>query len=286
MGAIPVLNDNQMNALRRIVGANQKVNLTVTPRGKSRHLPTYPEDGESVLLSAHQFTVVDASVPAEGETPAMLAVSVVDGHNPNSTTAGRLNGTSYAAVSITLAENIATFYIYAADGQICALRHTLESDLFPVLLLAEVTVANGLLTIAQRSFTDNPIVPVKESVYGALTLGYSMTYADHVLSVNYTVAVSMYRNNVPLTLAPTALIPAADPQTLSVYITTLTPPPNTPPEVGFTFGAVPSGAEWFLSLFRFTLTQTAATNALAIHYRNVDRFVLSFTEVYLNASET
>lgn len=44
MGGIPVLNDNQMNALRRLVGTNPKLNLTVTPQSKSRKLPTYAED--------------------------------------------------------------------------------------------------------------------------------------------------------------------------------------------------------------------------------------------------
>ena len=44
MGGIPVLNDNQMNALRRVVGTNQKFDLTVAPQGKSRRLPSYPED--------------------------------------------------------------------------------------------------------------------------------------------------------------------------------------------------------------------------------------------------
>ena len=43
MGGIPVLNDKQMNALRRIVGTNQKFNLTVVPKGKNRRLPSYSE---------------------------------------------------------------------------------------------------------------------------------------------------------------------------------------------------------------------------------------------------
>lgn len=55
MGGIPVLNDNQMNALRRVVGTNPKLNLTVTPQSKSRKLPTYGEDvtatGTDVVLA-------------------------------------------------------------------------------------------------------------------------------------------------------------------------------------------------------------------------------------------
>lgn len=46
MGGIPVLNDSQLTALRRVVGTNQKLNLTVTPQGKSRKLPTYSDDDQ------------------------------------------------------------------------------------------------------------------------------------------------------------------------------------------------------------------------------------------------
>ena len=44
MGNIPVLSDSQMTSLRRVVGTNQRFDLTVTPKGKARRIPAYPED--------------------------------------------------------------------------------------------------------------------------------------------------------------------------------------------------------------------------------------------------
>lgn len=44
MGGIPLLNDNQMNSLRRILGTNQKLNLTVSHHGKTRKLPSFEEE--------------------------------------------------------------------------------------------------------------------------------------------------------------------------------------------------------------------------------------------------
>lgn len=46
MGHIPLLNDSQMSALRRVLGENPNLDLTGTQPGKSRRLPSY--DGEVV----------------------------------------------------------------------------------------------------------------------------------------------------------------------------------------------------------------------------------------------
>ena len=47
MGGIPVLNDQQMTALRRVVGTPQKFDLTVAPKVNSRRLPSYADDVET-----------------------------------------------------------------------------------------------------------------------------------------------------------------------------------------------------------------------------------------------
>lgn len=46
MGKIPCLTRGQIRSLGRILGTDQKLNLTVPPRSKARHLPEYPEDAE------------------------------------------------------------------------------------------------------------------------------------------------------------------------------------------------------------------------------------------------
>lgn len=70
MGGIPVLNDNQMNALRRVIGTNQKFDLTVAPQGKSRRLPSYPEE-ETAASTEGMFRVTengDGTVAVGGGT--------------------------------------------------------------------------------------------------------------------------------------------------------------------------------------------------------------------------
>ena len=60
MGGIPVLNDNQMNALRRIVGTNQKFNLTVAPKVNSRRLPSYADEGGDSVGHPFDAMIVNA----------------------------------------------------------------------------------------------------------------------------------------------------------------------------------------------------------------------------------
>ena len=80
MGGIPVLNDNQMNALRRVIGTNQKFDLTVAPQGKSRRLPSYPE--EETAASAEYngyFTLKDVSTRDEQGNITAVRIAVCDG---------------------------------------------------------------------------------------------------------------------------------------------------------------------------------------------------------------
>lgn len=93
MGGIPVLNDNQMNALRRIVGTNQKFDLTVTPKGKTRRLPTYPDDEDASTEYTGQFYVYVEFDDSTGD----YYVWCINGENASDTYAGNIanaNGTN------------------------------------------------------------------------------------------------------------------------------------------------------------------------------------------------
>lgn len=50
MGGIPVLDDSQMNVLRRVVGTNQKFDLTGPKKSQVRRFPTYEEDNAIVTF--------------------------------------------------------------------------------------------------------------------------------------------------------------------------------------------------------------------------------------------
>lgn len=83
MGGIPVLNDSQLTALRRVVGTNQKLNLTVTPQGKPRKLPSYAEDYEAAEYNGY-FKIVDASTVNESGAVSNK-IKIVDGATYDST---------------------------------------------------------------------------------------------------------------------------------------------------------------------------------------------------------
>ena len=98
MGGIPVLNDNQMNALRRVIGTNQKFDLTVAPQGKSRRLPSYPE--EETAASAEYngyFTLKDVSTRDEQGNITAVRIAVCDGETWD--TEHETSGDSYLRVN-------------------------------------------------------------------------------------------------------------------------------------------------------------------------------------------
>ncbi len=110
MGGIPVLNDNQMNALRRVVGTNQKFNLTVAPQGKSKRLPSYPE--EEAAASAEYngyFTLKDVSTRDEQGNITAVRIAVCDGetwdaeHETSGDSYLRVNYNQYAVPCEVLA---------------------------------------------------------------------------------------------------------------------------------------------------------------------------------------
>ena len=77
MSYIPVLNDSQMAALRRVLGTNQKLDLTVTPRATARRLPSYQDDQEIAASYSGYFML--ALHDAGGESSSGWRVWVVDG---------------------------------------------------------------------------------------------------------------------------------------------------------------------------------------------------------------
>lgn len=117
MGGIPVLNDNQMNALRRVIGTNQKFDLTVAPQGKSRRLPSYPE--EEAAASAEYngyFTLKDVSTRDEQGNITAVRIAVCDGetwdaeHETSGDSYLRVNNTQYS-VPCTILTDVSR-YIY------------------------------------------------------------------------------------------------------------------------------------------------------------------------------
>lgn len=75
MGGIPVLNDSQMSALRRIVGTNQKFKLVPTGKEKTRRLPVYDNNevvGGGEVIFGVLTTGCSGASGAAGFTPATL----------------------------------------------------------------------------------------------------------------------------------------------------------------------------------------------------------------------
>lgn len=103
MGGIPVLNDNQMNALRRVIGTNQKFDLTVAPQGKSRRLPSYQEEEMAATAEYNgYFTLKDVSTRDEQGNITAVRIAVCDGetwdaeHGTSGNSYLRVNYSQYA----------------------------------------------------------------------------------------------------------------------------------------------------------------------------------------------
>ena len=85
MGSIPVLNDTQMAALRRIVGTNQKKDLTTAPRGRSRRLPSSYEGG----ANSSGMDAVPAQITG-GDSSGFLVTLYANGYDNGATGTGIL----------------------------------------------------------------------------------------------------------------------------------------------------------------------------------------------------
>lgn len=223
----------------------------------------------------HQFTVTDSSTYNDDGTVKQLQVTVSE---------GMLNDVTYPSTDVPLTVGIAKYWIYAVDGQIYALNHAFQSDYFPVLLCGTVEVVEGKLSITQVNYRDYPYVPVCGSEYGAVTLVGTVSYADHVLTADYTVAVKGLLNNNALNFPSTA-IPVAENGTLLAYVKMLTVGNDVTPESGFEFSATgqPSqSVEWYQSMFQYTLTATT----FKVLFRQHPLQMFTFTKLYLNAEES
>jgi hypothetical protein len=113
-----------------------------------------------------------------------------------------------------------------------------------------------MVTIEQRNFSDNPVVPVCGAVYGATVLEYSITYANHALTVKYTIAAKIAVNNVIIELPATDIPATADSEDgyLYGYVKSLTVDYNTTPESGIVFSAdLPEERQWVQTVFSYRL---------------------------------
>lgn len=221
----------------------------------------------------HQFTVTDSSTYNEDGTVKQLQVTV---------SGGVLNDVTYPESIVPLTVGVAKYWIYAVDGQIYALNHEFQSDYFPVLLCGTVEVADGKLSITQVNYRDYPYVPACGSEYGAVTLAGTLSYADHVLTAAYTVAVKGLLNNIAFDFPATA-IPANENGVLLAYIKLLTVDNNTTAESGFEFASNPSQTvDWHHVMFRYTLTATT----FKVLFRQQPLQMFTFTKLYLNAEES
>ena len=79
MGGIPVLNDSQMNALRRVVGTNQKFDLTGTKKSQGRRLPTYEEENDAQAADVKIGAVVTSPAGGFGAGMAQDIIANTDG---------------------------------------------------------------------------------------------------------------------------------------------------------------------------------------------------------------
>lgn len=100
MGSIPVLNDNQMNALRRIVGANQTFDLTVAPRSKSRRLPEYTDE---VVVSDSEYNGYFKAILQETKD-GVKQVKIVNGADPESGICGHTDIGNVNAATLNFEE--------------------------------------------------------------------------------------------------------------------------------------------------------------------------------------
>lgn len=222
---------------------------------------------------SHQFKIMASDTNT---------ITVLNGNAPNSFSAGSLNGVEYARKDITFSSGI--YYIYAVDGNVYALKHRFHSDLIPALLIGVVTVAGGMVTIEQRNFSDNPVVPVCGAVYGATELGYSITYANYALTVKYTVASKIAVNNVVIELTATDIPTTAEGKDgyLYGYVKSLTVDYNTTPEGGIVFSAdLPEERQWVQTVFSYRLHDN--TFRVLSRMENPQNFV--FAPFPLNAVE-
>ena len=106
-GGIPVLNERQMSALRRIVGSNQKINLTGTPKGKTRRLPTYQEaEEEASTESGGMFHLGIETETVGGTEKVYLTVDWPESNSSDPTLVGKFgNNIIYYINKIELTKN-------------------------------------------------------------------------------------------------------------------------------------------------------------------------------------
>ena len=164
MGSIPVLNDKQMSALRRIVGTNQKIDLTTNTQNRTRRFPGTSEVENVDAGYNGYFKIVNKSTYDDTGKISEFKIGVVDGetYNSESGTSGAsiayINGTNVSinAFTSSVSSGKTTFvqleYIYATGATAIKLSEgaLLPSDdsMFHVLI-GRVNFNSGAMSIEQ-----------------------------------------------------------------------------------------------------------------------------------------
>ena len=123
MGSIPVLNDNQMNALRRIVGANQTFDLTVASKGKARRLPEYTDE----TVSVSEYNGYFKAVLIESES-GVKQVQIVNGADPESNICGHTDIGNVNTATLDFDAGKFVFLKGEYDGENWSLSFVMESS--------------------------------------------------------------------------------------------------------------------------------------------------------------
>lgn len=162
MASIPVLNDRQMNALRRLTGTSRKFNLVPTAKAKTRNLPSYEEEVNTEVVYNGYFTI---KTRMEGEAQKIV---VCDGksYNPATGQSGvsrcKVNEYNYSIQSTTISpENGSKMIIlvYTPDngggrGDVSIeIVDDIDDEERPIYLIGEYTFADGTLEVIQRHGT-------------------------------------------------------------------------------------------------------------------------------------
>lgn len=228
--------------------------------------------GGGTGMQAGQFAVIDSSEFDEDGNVKKLQVSCVNGHSPDGSSAGILNGRKVPKKDFVLSSD-GEYRIYAVKDEAYITDHEFYSDFFPTLLCAIVTVKKGKIEkIDQQSKTDNPVVPVVESSAG-ITITGELSHSGFTLRASYKMAARILRNSLVLEMAETS-VPDGDNSRLVAWIKKLVVPNNEDPDCGIDFNK--SDVEWDASLVTYSLSD----NSFRIHYVNPTPQLLSYTLIF------
>lgn len=198
MGSIPVLNDNQMNALRRIVGANQTFDLTVAPRGKSRRLPENAEEAVSDSEYNGYFKIVDMSEYDESGNLTAFKIGVIDGGGSGGSMVSYQNGHAitvqdWTSEALELGE---VYYVYAEYDIFTGIASVFATS---AQLFNDETTARELIGTVSRQSADSLSSISQAFIFGLLKLDirFSGYFATKVIEEDGNKKIKIFNSANP-----------------------------------------------------------------------------------------